>query len=285
MNKIDIEKTFSGKWHPPVILFHAGRMQVNDSSYYNDSRKLSGPPRILIKRTLSGTGVVYASGKRFLIPSGHVMVIERPGDNIYCYEEHGEPWRFEFVSMTFHNPDGMLPDEFRDNPVFDLGGHHDLSRRLTELIDICSKPGYQPELADSALAYSFFLAYIAARDEQNKVKPPDSVIKLKAVLESDLAEPLELDALAKKFRCRPETLIRNFSASFGLTPIRYRTRVRLRHACVLLSDTGMSIKEIAASCGFDSQEFFSRQFRKYVKVSPGAYRSNPDPLLMIGLQI
>lgn len=274
-----------GKWHPPVILFHAGRMQVSDTSYYNDSSKLTGPPRILIKRTLSGTGVVYAGATRFLIPPGHVMVIERPGNSIYCYEELGEPWRFEFVSMTFHNPDGMLPDEFRDNPVFDLSGHNDLFRRLTDLIDICSKPGYQPELADSALAYSFFLAYIAARDEQHKVKPPETVVKLKAILESGLSESVELDELAGTFRCRPETLIRNFSASYGMTPIRYRTRVRLRHACVLLSDTGMSIKEIAAECGFESQEFFSRQFRKYVKVSPGAYRANPDPLLIIGLQI
>jgi hypothetical protein len=61
-------------------------MQVADRSYYNDSRGCTGPPRLLIKRTLSGTGGVYASGRRFLIPAGRAMFIERPGENIYCHK-------------------------------------------------------------------------------------------------------------------------------------------------------------------------------------------------------
>ncbi len=270
-------------WQPPFFLFHAGRMQVTDRSYRNDSRHCQGPPRLLVKRTLSGTGVVYAGGRRFLIPAGQAMFVERPGDNIYCHEELAQPWRFEYVSMTFHNPTGLLPEAFRTDPVFDLRGHPELSRRLTALVDICAKADYQPELAHSALAYSFFLAYIALRSGLDRPQPPDRVARLKRALEADLAAPLELDKLAARYRCRPETLIRTFSACYGVTPVRFRTRARLRQACQLLVETTLSIKEIAAACGFDSQEYFSRQFRKYVSVSPGRYRANPDPLLITGL--
>jgi AraC-like DNA-binding protein len=273
------------KWKPPFFLFNAGRMRVADKSYRNDSRYCMGPPRILVKRTLSGTGVVYVHGKRFLIPPGYAMFIERPGDNVYCHEELSEPWHFEYVSMVFRNPTGLLPRDFADNPVFDLRDQPDLMRRLTELIDICHTPNYQPVLAHSALAYSFFLSYITVRSELNLDKPPETIIKLRKILESELSVPVELDKLADRYKCRPETLIRKFSACYGVTPVRFRTQVRLRHACRLLVETGLSIKEIALECGFDSQEYFSRQFRKYIKITPGGYRANPDPLLMTGLQL
>ena len=272
-------------WQPPIMLFHAGRMRVADKSYYNDSRNCEGPPRILIKRTLSGTGVVYVHGKRFLIPPGYAMFIERPGDNIYCHEELDEPWHFEYVSMVFRNPTGLLPQDFADNPVFDLRDQPELSARLTELIDICDIPNYQPDLSHSALAYSFFLSYITVRSEMNTDRPPEMIVKLRNILESDLSETIELEKLAVKFKCRSETLIRKFSSSYGVTPVRFRTRARLRHACRLLTESNLSIKEIALECGFDSQEYFARQFRKYIKTTPGSYRANPDPLLMSGLQM
>jgi AraC-like DNA-binding protein len=271
-------------WEPPILLFHAGRARATDRSYRNDCRDSDGPPRILIKRTISGTGVVYVHGKRFLIPAGHAMFIERPGDYVYCHEEVAEPWHFEYVSMVFRNPSGLLPRDFADNPVFDLRDQPELERRLKELIDICATPDYRPELKHSALAYSFFLSYIAARSEKAG-SPSESVMRLRKILESDLAQPVELDKLAAEFKCRPETLIRKFSASFGVTPVKFRTKVRLRYACRLLAESNLSIKEIARECGFDSQEYFARQFRKYIKTAPGAYRANPDPLLITGLQL
>jgi AraC-like DNA-binding protein len=112
------------------------------------------------------------------------------------------------------------------------------------LIDICATPDYRPELKHSALAYSFFLSYIAARSEKAG-SPSESVMRLRKILESDLAQPVELDKLAAEFKCRPETLIRKFSASFGVTPVKFRTKVRLRYACRLL---GMRIRFTGIFC-------------------------------------
>lgn len=58
----------------------------------------------------------------------------------------------------------------------------------------------------------------------------------------------------------------------GLSPVDYRNRLRVAHAKSILSNTSMSVSEIAASVGFDDQFYFSRVFKSVTGVSPQKYR-------------
>ena len=52
----------------------------------------------------------------------------------------------------------------------------------------------------------------------------------------------------------------------------FRSKVRLEHAIVLLSNTDKPIDEIAYECGFKSTSYFSYAFKKEFLVSPLKYR-------------
>jgi AraC-like DNA-binding protein len=58
----------------------------------------------------------------------------------------------------------------------------------------------------------------------------------------------------------------------GFTPMEYQRRQRIARARALLGDARLTIKEIAAQCGFDDPYHFSRVFRQLDGLSPSQYR-------------
>lgn len=67
-------------------------------------------------------------------------------------------------------------------------------------------------------------------------------------------------------------LRRRFSEAVGMPPIAYRNQLRCKIASTLLTNTAMSVAEIASRVGFGDVSDFYRAFRKLYKVSPSACR-------------
>ncbi len=108
-------------------------------------------------------------------------------------------------------------------------------------------------------------------------------------LPSDADYRLELTALRRQIMSHPG---RNWSVSemaaqlhisvgylhllykrqFGVSCIDDVIESRVRQAKDYLSHTQLRIQEIAALCGYNSAEHFSRQFRRQCGMSPGQYR-------------
>ncbi len=65
-----------------------------------------------------------------------------------------------------------------------------------------------------------------------------------------------------------------FKKSMGLSPLAYRTKIRMDNARTLLQSTNMRIKEIALVNGYKDQLYFSRIFKKYTNLSPQEYRDS-----------
>ncbi len=91
-------------------------------------------------------------------------------------------------------------------------------------------------------------------------------------LEHHLDEPVTLDQLANISGLSASTLNRAFRRSVDLPPLAYHLRLRIRRAGDLLRSTDMSITEIAGGCGFDDANYFARQFRSVMGLTPSAYR-------------
>jgi AraC family transcriptional regulator len=52
----------------------------------------------------------------------------------------------------------------------------------------------------------------------------------------------------------------------------YLVRLRVAHACRLLMDSGVPVKEAAYESGFRGSGGLARAFRQHVGVSPGEYQ-------------
>jgi AraC-like DNA-binding protein/ligand-binding sensor protein len=63
-----------------------------------------------------------------------------------------------------------------------------------------------------------------------------------------------------------------FKEEMGENLSGYLNRLRVEKACRMLTETETSLSEIAGSCGFEDQSWFSKIFKSYTGISPGKYR-------------
>lgn len=98
--------------------------------------------------------------------------------------------------------------------------------------------------------------------------------RLAEFIEANLDQPLTLDDLAAEAGLSPYHLAKMFKVSFGLPPHRFVTDRRISRAKELLMHTDTALAEVALACGYSSQSHFTNSFRRYVGVSPMAYRKS-----------
>jgi AraC family transcriptional regulator len=103
---------------------------------------------------------------------------------------------------------------------------------------------------------------------------PDPFIALTAWIEQHLDEPLTLDRVAARAGLSPYHFSRLFTARMGRSVMAHvRGRRLVRGARRLCDDPDLKLVELALDCGFESQEAFTRAFKRVFGVSPGRFRN------------
>lgn len=69
-----------------------------------------------------------------------------------------------------------------------------------------------------------------------------------------------------------------FKRVTALTPIDFLAKTRVEHARKLFEiyRESLSVSEVAEACGFDDPVYFSRRFKQFVGLSPGAYKKRTE---------
>lgn len=85
-------------------------------------------------------------------------------------------------------------------------------------------------------------------------------------------EEISLSGLAGLSNMSEGQFCRLFKKLTGFTPFSYLNRYRIIKSCKYLSGTTKKITEIAISCGFNNISYYNREFIRYIKTTPSAYR-------------
>lgn len=101
-----------------------------------------------------------------------------------------------------------------------------------------------------------------------------ALIMIVDIMRANLEAPLGMEALAARAGYSRRQIERMFRAALGQSPARYYAGLRLERARALLAETNLSLPEIAAACGFETQGHFARAFRQRFGCPPSrvAYR-------------
>jgi transcriptional regulator GlxA family with amidase domain len=97
--------------------------------------------------------------------------------------------------------------------------------------------------------------------------------RVASLIETEFSSPLSLDDLADVANLSRNHVIRLFTETYRVTPMRRLIQVRLEHAKWLLSSTDSSIAEIAAACGFPDANYFARLFKRHEGCRPSQFRA------------
>lgn len=99
-----------------------------------------------------------------------------------------------------------------------------------------------------------------------------------ALIHGDIAAPWTIEALAKAVALSRTAFMDRFTYLIGVPPIRYLTVWRLEIAKRHLRDSRMSIPQIAASVGYESEEGFRRAFKREFDKWPAEWRDSEQPI-------
>ncbi|NLO26961.1 MAG: helix-turn-helix domain-containing protein [Actinobacteria bacterium] len=92
------------------------------------------------------------------------------------------------------------------------------------------------------------------------------------MIEDRISNGLDLDALAQGLAVTLRHLRRVFKAEFGVSPVVFAQTQRLLLAKRLLTDTHLSMAEVAFACGFGSIQRFNALFQERYRLSPTTLR-------------
>ena len=98
------------------------------------------------------------------------------------------------------------------------------------------------------------------------------VQKVIILIDSDLSAGLSLSSLAESQKVSCGYLSATFKKETGQTITEYIRDKRIAHAKYLLSTTHLQIQTVALHCGIMDVQYFSKQFKKQIGMTPKEYR-------------
>lgn len=95
-----------------------------------------------------------------------------------------------------------------------------------------------------------------------------------ALIHQDLAKSWSAEELAREAAMSRSAFVERFTALVGMPPIRYLTVWRMQTARLHLRETSKTIGQIAHSIGYESEEAFSRAFKREFAQPPARWRES-----------
>lgn len=110
--------------------------------------------------------------------------------------------------------------------------------------------------------------------------PVDSVTRLARIatliMEEDLLADRGIPDVAAMLGITDRHLRRVFFAEYGVSPVQYLQTRRLLLAKNLLTDTRLSVTDVAMAAGFGSIRRFNDLFKKRYRLTPGSFRNRDE---------
>jgi AraC family transcriptional regulator len=211
----------------------------------------------------------------------------RPGMSLILPAEQENTWRWDAATDELHlylTPSWLAEMAGRvghaaPRPLARFAFEDRLLRALAEaLLTERRSGGLGGALYRATLSETIALHFLRTYCSSSALEPvparlaPARLRRVRDLVESDLADDLALDDLARAAGLSRAHFARAFRATTGQTPYGYLRARRVERARALLATTDLPAAAIAAQVGFSSPSHLGRVFRSLCGVTPGRYR-------------
>ena len=222
-----------------------------------------------------GDGVFILNGKRYPVSPGD-LIIANPNTLHALLSDSGIDYHCMLIRPDFFSKDDINTMSFKSLIKSD---------KTIESIFAELKSEYVFELAAAdimkkAIVYRL-IAYLARNyskptlskeDIERRTAALSRIRKVEDFVSKNYKNKISTSDLAKIFYVSENHFCRLFKKTVGISAIEYINEDRIGKSELLLSQTDLSITEIAAEVGFENANYFARVFNKIRKESPSEYR-------------
>lgn len=157
-------------------------------------------------------------------------------------------------------------------------------RKISQLIKLSQdladekKEGYEIEVRN-ALSSMICLIYENASEKINAKRlisshGEDRLKKMMEYLHNNYMNKISLSDISYAANVSEREAIRTFNNVLKMSPFAYLMQYRIRRAATMLSETNVSISQIAYDCGFCSASYFGKEFKKIMGTTALEYRKS-----------
>ncbi|MBB6479876.1 helix-turn-helix domain-containing protein [Spirochaeta isovalerica] len=241
---------------------------------------------------LDGKGTHFTQKHSFQVSRGDLFVIN--GDLAHGYKDLEN---LVLINILFDLEKLKLPDwDISRSPGFHtlftiepllretskfssrLKLNRDQIRYVTGLLDEMEREECHKREGYKYLTASLFMqliAYLSRAYAGNAGSDHSSLYQLGetiSFIEQNLDRNITIRELLEVSHMSASTLNRAFQKITGTSPLDYHLKKKMDRACSLLLKRDSSITMIAYDLGFSDSNYFSRQFRKIIGVTPREFR-------------
>jgi len=245
------------------------------ANFHHRTRKKGADEFILIYCT-EGQGKLTIAGEQILVLPNRFYIVPKRTAHKYGADELN-PW-----SIYWMHFDGLIAqsifDRYRsNNNKYDIVPF-DSGRivQFNQIFQILDRDYVMPRLEyANILGLNFLTSFVFLEiDRLLKVSDRNDLVDgIVDFLTKNLDKSLKSDDIAKEFNYSSSYLFNLFKKSTGYSLIHFFNLKKSQKACEYLNYTDLSVKEISFKMGFEDPLYFSRLFKKYIGVSPKAYKA------------
>jgi len=229
----------------------------------------------------------YLPGETVIVAEKETMVIDFPeaeaGNPTQCIALAVDPVyvndTLHFLNASYNND----PDHSHDWKIqfsqYHFANDTEITDIINKIIRICSSGDKAKNIyADLSLKELLIRLvqnqHLKQVNTESDANPNQSRYHfLLNFIREHLTEKIVMDTLSRKAYMSRNEFFKWFREQFGITPLEYINRERVKMAKQLMSEKGNSITEIGYQCGFSDVNYFVRLFKKEEGITPGAYKN------------
>jgi len=175
--------------------------------------------------------------------------------------------------------------QLRETPLIRTGENARLLGWILELRDILRPDCALTELLYASQTLAHLLSALVCCQRDQRCAGTDAALNIQRsinYMRQHLDEPVRAATLATVANMSLPHYFALFKRSIGCTPIDYLIKLRMEQARRLLAETCWSVKQIAASLGYEDPLYFSRVFKSVTQDTPSDYRRGGKPFAGLG---
>ncbi len=226
-----------------------------------------------------GRGKFYCEtlGRKKAIPvTSGTMFLLFPGE---WHSYHPDPqtgWKEYWIGFNGDFASNLINKKFisKDKPIFKVNIHEDIVALYDEAITVATEQesGFQ-QLLGGIVARLISLAYFYDKNHPYQNSDTANKIGQAKVMIQESYMDISPEEIASRLCLSYSSFRKTFKEYTGFSPARYINEVRMSKAKELLTNTSMSIKEVAFHVGYNNHDYFFTAFRHVTGRTPAEYRA------------
>ena len=236
-------------------------------------------------RVLDEYQIIYISRGKGIFESDHCPQLEVqagsllllfPGES-HRYKPSAETgWDEYWIGCKGPSIDQLVAHHFfsKESPCLRIGFSQSIIKLFNDIIDAsrAETNGNQPLMAGAVL-HLLGQCYQMHQKNNTIISEKETIIqKAQAILAANIDEDFSPELVAHELGVSYSWFRKEFKQQLDISPGQYLLHLKIERAKLLLSNSAITIKEIAYLLHFNSPHHFSRLFKEKNGLSPVEYR-------------